>query len=80
MHSSGGSVMFKEEFDFFVKNQERLVREHEGKVLAIKGNNILGVYDSPLEAYLETQRDHALGTFMLQTCSPGPDAYTVTIN
>lgn len=72
--------LFEQELSFFIRNQEQLVKEHEGKVLAIKGNQILGVYESPLEAYLETQREHPLGTFMLQLCSPGPDAYTVTIN
>lgn len=72
--------LFEQELSFFIRNQEQLVKEHEGKVLAIKGNRVLGVYDSPLEAYLETQREHPLGTFMLQLCSPGPDAYTVTIN
>lgn len=72
--------MFKEEFEFFIRNQERLVKAHEGKVLAIKGHEVLGVYDTPLEAYLATQRDHPLGSFMLQTCSPGPEAYTMSIN
>lgn len=73
-------ALFEQELTFFIKNQEQLVKEHEGRVLAIKGSEILGVYDTPLEAYLETQREHPLGTFMLQECSPGPDAYTLTIN
>lgn len=72
--------MFDRELNFFVKNQERLVKEHLGKALAIKGEDILGVYDSPLEAYLEMQRRQQLGTVMIQVCTPGPEAYTVTIN
>lgn len=75
-----GKVLFKDELEFFVKNQEVLVKQHEGKTLAIKGNQILGAYDTPLEAYVETQRTHPVGTFMLQVCAPGPDAYTITIN
>lgn len=73
-------VLFKNELDFFVKNQERLVKDHEGKALVIKGNRILGAYDTPLEAYVEAQRKHPVGTFMIQICAPGPDAYTITIN
>lgn len=72
--------MFNQELNFFVKNQERLVKEYPGKALAIKGEDILGVYDSPLEAYLEMQSKQQLGSVMIQVCTPGPDAYTVTIN
>jgi hypothetical protein len=72
--------MFKEELNFFIKNQDRLVQQHPGKALAIKGEDILGVYDSPLEAYLEMQREHQLGSVMIQLCLPGPEAYTVIIN
>lgn len=72
--------MFKEELAFFVANQERLVNEHQGKVLAIKGSEILGVYETPLQAYLETKRQHEPGTFMIQLCEPGPQAYSVTIS
>jgi hypothetical protein len=72
--------MFKEEFDFFIRNQDRLVKQHPGKALAIQGEDVLGVYDSPLEAYLEMQRKRQLGKVMIQVCVPGPEAYTVTIN
>jgi len=72
--------MFQEELAFFIQNQEKLVREHEGKILVIKGNEVLGVYDTPLQAYTEAQKAHPLGTFMLQPCIPGPEAYTITIN
>lgn len=71
--------MFTDELEFFVANQERLVSEYSGKVLVIKGKALLGVYDTPLQAYLETQREHELGTFMIQPCQPGPEAYNVTI-
>ncbi len=72
--------MFEEELKFFIANQEHLVDQYHGKVLAIKGREVLGVYSNPLEALLQTQKDHAPGTFMIQPCSPGPDAYTVTIS
>jgi hypothetical protein len=72
--------MFIKELNFFIKNQEQLVREHLGKAIAIKDESIVGVYDTPLEAYLEAERRHQLGSVMIQVCVPGPEAYTVSIN
>jgi len=71
--------MFEEELNYFIANQNDLVSKHLGKVLVIKGRKILGVYTTPLEAFQEAQKTCAAGTFMIQTCIPGPDAYTVTI-
>jgi hypothetical protein len=72
--------MFSEELDFFKSHQDELVREHEGKVLVIKGQSVIGVYPDVLVAYLEAQKEHSIGTFMLQPCEAGPEAYTVTIS
>ena len=72
--------MFRTELDYFIANQNDLVKKHRGKVLVIKGNAVVGVYESPLEAYLSAQKKHKLGTFMIQPCRPGPSAYTVTIS
>lgn len=72
--------MFERELEYFIANQEQLVKTYPGKILAIKDEQILGVYDTNLEAYFEMQKEHALGTFMLQPCTPGPEAYTVTIS
>ena len=72
--------MFDDELAFFVKNQQQLVERYSGKALVIKGNEIVAVHDTPLEAYLQVQRHQQLGTVMIQVCLPGPDAYTVTIN
>jgi len=71
--------MFSEELDFFIANQDELVKEHRGKFLAIKGREILGVYSSAIEAYQATRVNHELGSFMIQPCEAGVDAYTVTI-
>lgn len=71
--------MFKDELEYFVAHQSELVEKYEGKVLVIKGNELLGVYNSALQAYTETQKQHKPGTFMIQPCQPGPQAYTVTI-
>jgi hypothetical protein len=71
--------LFEKEFNFFVANQGSLVERFGGKTLVIQGETVIGVYDTPLQAYLESQKQHAIGTFMIQSCEPGPEAYTVTL-
>ena len=71
--------MFEKELAYFKAHQDELVRDHKGKILVLSGENVVGVYGTPLEAYLDAQRTYAQGTYMLQPCEPGPSAYTVTI-
>lgn len=71
--------MFEIELKYFIDNQEDLVRRYRGKVLVITGNKIQGIYNSALEAYFEAQIKLKPGSFMIQTCEPGPEAYTVNI-
>ena len=72
--------MLQAELAYFIAHQDELVRRHRGKVLVLKNQQVVGVYDTMLTAYLEAQKTHPLGTFMLQRCEPGPEAYTVTIS
>jgi hypothetical protein len=72
--------MFDAELAFFIAHQDELVAQHKGKTLVIRGAQLVGVYPSPLKAYMAAQQQFPVGTFMLQPCEPGPEAYTVTIN
>ncbi len=72
--------MFQKELDFFQKQQEELVEKHDGKTLVIIGNEVIGAYENPLEAYIEASKSYEVGSFMIQPCKPGPDAFTVTIS
>jgi hypothetical protein len=74
------NLTFKTELDYFIANQNMLVKKYNKKVLVIKGRKVLGAYENTLEAYLMTLKKHKLGTFMIQSCRPGPSAYTVTIS
>lgn len=71
--------MLEKELQFFINNQERLVKEHRGKTLVIKDEAVVGVYDTTLEAYTEAMKKYEPGTFMIQPCNEGSDAYTVVI-
>ncbi len=72
--------MFEKELDFFIANQDDLVSRYFGQILVIKGQEVVGAYRSPLEAYLEASKRFAPGSFAIQPCRPGPDAYTVTVS
>ncbi len=71
--------MFDRELSYFVQNQDRLVSEYGGKVLVLRGEEVVGAYDTALEAYLEAGKRFEPGSFMLQPCAPGPAAYTMTL-
>ena len=68
------------EFEYYLKNQERLVEEYNGKVLVIKDCTVIGAYGSDQEAIEETMKHHELGTFLVQLCEPGVDSVTETFN
>jgi hypothetical protein len=71
--------MFKTELNYFINHQDELVRLYRDKFLVLKGEGVVGAYSSALEAYLEAQKSHPLGTFMIQQCTPGSEAYTVSV-
>ena len=66
----------KKEFKYYLAHQDELVKEYNGKILVIKGQEVIGVYDTELEAITETQKNYKLGTFLVQRCEPGEDSYT----
>ncbi|MDM7999310.1 MAG: DUF5678 domain-containing protein [Dehalococcoidia bacterium] len=64
------------EFDYYLAHQNELVKKYNGKFIVIKNQEVIGVYDSELEAVKETAREHELGTFLVQKCEPGSESYT----
>jgi len=45
------------------------VRDYEGKVIVIVGEEVVGVYLDELEAYTEESKKRKPGTFLIQHCS-----------
>ena len=67
------------EFHYYLAHQDELVQKYDGKYIVIKETEVLGAYDSEWEAVQETTKHgHELGTFFVQKCEPGEDAYTIT--
>ena len=72
--------MLDEEFQYFLDNQEALVEKYPDKVLVIVGLEVVGAYDSHQEAVSEALKQYERGTFLVQQCKSGPDAYTLTFH
>ena len=72
--------MLKDEFEYFLKHQKELADKYNGKFLVIKGQKVIGVYDSELKAVEETSKKEKLGTFLVQKCEPGEASFTQTFH
>lgn len=74
------SLIVDDEVEYFKEHQEKLVEESSGKVLVIKDQEVIGVYDSELDAYHETDESHEPGTFLIQRAQERERAYTQTFH
>lgn len=72
--------MLEKEFKYYLANQEKFVKEYNGKHIVIVGEQLVGVYDTLADAYTESQKKHQLGTFLIQLVTPGKSAYTQTFH
>lgn len=68
----------KKEFEFYKENQKGLVNKYGGRFIVIKDKEVLGVYNSEIEAYQETQKTQKLGSFLIQKVEEGKDSYSQT--
>ena len=66
------------EYKYYRANQEEMVRDHNEKIVVIKDQKVIGVYDSHLAAFSETLKMHERGTFLVQRVTAGNEAYTAT--
>jgi hypothetical protein len=72
--------MLKKEFEYYLANQEELVKKYNGKHLVIKDEQVIGAYDDQAEAYDTASAKYEAGTFLIQLCTPGNEAYTQTFH
>jgi len=68
----------EKEFAYYLEHQDELVEKYNGKFIVIKDCNVIGVFESELEAVEKTAKQHELGSFLVQKCEPGTEAYTQT--
>lgn len=72
--------MLEKEFQYYLDNQDSLVKKYKGKFLVIKDNDVAGVYNTKQEAYDNSTSKYQLGTFLIQECLPGKENYTQTFH
>ena len=72
--------LLAKEFQFYLDNQEQLVKQYDGRVIVIKEGQVLGDYDSDATAISVTRKSHEMGMFLVQRVSAGNEAYTQTFH
>lgn len=68
------------EFEYYLAHQHELVGKYDGKVLIIRGQQVVDVFDTIKEAYIESKKKYETGTFLIQRCSPGDKDYSATFH
>ena len=66
----------EKEFQYYLDHQKELVKQYKGRFIVIKNAQVLGAFDTELEAIQETTKKHELGTFLVQKCEAGKESYT----
>ena len=66
----------QENFQFYLDNQEELVKRFGGRVLVIHNLEVTGDFGSNGEAYVFGVKTYGEGNFLIQRCSPGKKDYT----
>ena len=74
------SSPLQKEFEYYLANQAEMVEKYDGKFIVIKDCKVLGVFDNELTAITESQKEHKLGTFLIQKVTPGDTAYSLTFH
>jgi len=72
--------MLDKEFDYYLANQGELVKKYKNRYLVIVDESVVGDYDTHEQAVLQSQKKYKRGTFLVQECTEGNKAYTVTFN
>ena len=58
--------MLEKEYNYYLENIGSLKEKYLNKFIAIKGNEVIGVYDNREDALRRTAKEHQLGTFLIQ--------------
>jgi hypothetical protein len=74
------SKLLKDEFEYYLDHQADYVAKYAGKFIVLKNHDVLGVYDTNIEAYHESEKHHAVGSFLIQFVQEGEGSYTQTFH
>jgi hypothetical protein len=74
------SKLLKDEFEYYLNHQADFVAKYLGKFIVLKNHEVLGAYDTNIEAYQESVKKHELGTFLIQFVQAGEESYSQTFH
>lgn len=60
------SKPLEKEYEYYKEIRDSLAQEHDGKLVAIKGREVLGKFDDYRQAANALYRDHEYGTVLMQ--------------
>lgn len=66
----------KTQLDMYRERQDDLVKKYNGKIIAVKDGDVLGVFPTKTMAFDAVSAKHAPGTFIIIKCTPGDKEYT----
>jgi len=72
--------MLDKEFSYYLEHQSELLKKYNNRFIVVIGEKVIGDYDSHEQALFQTKKKHKLGTFLIQECTEGERAYTMTFN
>jgi hypothetical protein len=72
--------MLQDNFKYYVKHQDELVKLYSGKYLVISNNAVLYASQDKDEARKKGLDMAGRGNFILQKCTPGTEDYTMTFH
>ena len=72
--------MLYKEFQYYLDNQNNLVKKYDGYYIVIVGEKVVGDYDDYSRALSHSLEKYEMGTFLVQKCSLGDKDYTFTFH
>ena len=73
--------MLDKEFKYYLDHQNELLEKYNNRFIVIMGEDIVGDYDSFEQALSQSiEKKYELGTFLIQECTAGEEAYTQTFH
>ena len=72
--------MLDKEFQYYLDNQSEFVKKYNGRFIVLIGKEVVGNYESYEQALFGSMKKYELGTFLIQECTEGEEAYTQTFH
>ena len=72
--------MLEKEFKYFLDNQTSLVQKYRNLYIVIVSDKVVGSYRTNEIALYESKQRYKEGTFLIQHCIEGENAYTCTFH